>query len=191
MKPKIVLLELTKQPCDLLANIFFQSGYQVATCQNTADISSYIFDHSIDYLVVNVNLPHPSLLKQINSALSKYALPVVMFAKSSDKSLTEEAIRSGINALVVDGFDVHRLRHVMDIAKARFDENQRLKSELQKLKIQLLDRKTIDKAKGILMKRRAIDETTAFDLIRKMAQDRKQNLAQVAKSIIDVDELLI
>jgi len=62
---------------------------------------------------------------------------------------------------------------------------------LQKLKIQVADRKSIEKAKGILMKRRAIDESTAFDLIRKMAMDRNQNLAQVARSIIDVDELPI
>lgn len=184
-------MELTNQPCELLANVFKQFGYQVHTCQRSADISSCLASGTFDYLIVNVNLPHPSLLKQISTELTKHPLPVVMFAKSSDKSLTEEAIRCGISALVVDGFDVNRVRHVIDIAKARFDENRRLNSQVQKLKIQLTDRNTIEKAKGILMKQRAIDETAALVLIQKMALDRKQNLAQVAKSIIDVDELLI
>ena len=191
MKSKIVLLELTQQSSELLKSIFTHSGYEVFICQQSNDISNYLSKRHIEALVINVHLPHPSLLKQIAAVASAHALPIVMFAKSSDKSLTEEAIRSGVTALIVDGFDVNRLRHVMDIAKARFDEIQRLNNEIQKLKIQLTDRKTIEKAKGILMKRRAIDESAAFGLIRKMAMDRNQNLAQVAKSIIDVDDLLI
>ncbi len=191
MKPKIVLLELTHQSCELLKNIFTQSGYEVFAYRRSTDISSYLSGRHIEAVVVNANLPHPSLLRQISTMVSTYALPVVMFVKNSDKSLTEEAIRSGVSALIVDGFNVNRLRHIMDIAKTRFNETQRQNNEIQKLKIQLTDRKTIEKAKGILMKRRAIDESAAFGLIRKMAVDRNQNLAQVAKSIIDVDELLV
>jgi len=191
MKSKIVLLELTQQSSELLKSIFAHSGYEVFVCQQSTEISNYLSKRHIEALVINVHLPHPSLLKQIAAVASAHALPIVMFAKSSDKSLSEEAIRSGVTALIVDGFDVNRLRHVMDIAKARFDEIQRLNNEIHGLKIQLTDRKTIEKAKGILMKRRAIDESAASGLIRKMAMDRNQNLAQVAKSIIDVDDLLI
>lgn len=191
MKPNILLLELTNQSCELLKIIFTQSGYQVVACQQSTDISNYLSGRQIEALVINANLPHPTLLKQISSVVNTVALPVVMFTKSSDKSLTEEAIRSGVSALIVDGFDVNRLRHIMDVAKARFEETQRLNSEIRKLKIQLTERKTIEKAKGILMKQRAIDEPAAFGLIRKMAIDRKQNLAQVAKNIIDVDDLLV
>jgi response regulator NasT len=191
MIPRIVLLELTNQSCQILTNFFTQSGYEVCTCQRSTEISNYLSGRYIEYLVVNANLPHPTLLKHISSVVSQHALPVVMFVKSSDKLLTEEAIRSGVSALVVDGFDVSRLRHIMDIAKSRFDEIQGLNSEIQKLKLQLVDRKSIEKAKGILMKRRAIDEVAAFSLIRKMAIDRNQNMVQVAKTIIDVDELPI
>ena len=191
MKHTILLLELTNQPRDVVVNALTHYGYQVRSCKQASDIASYLSSLSADFLIINANLPHPSLLKQINAALSKHALPTLMFTNSSDKSLTEDAIQSGVNVLVVDGFATHRLKHLLDSAKAHFDQNQRLKSEIRKLKIQVADRKTIDKAKVILMKRRAIDEVTAFGLIRKMATDRNQNLAQVAANIIDVDELLI
>lgn len=187
----ILILELTNQPRELFINIFTQFGYRVRTCNQASDISRYLSSWSADFLIINANLPHPSLLKQIKAALSQHAVPTILFTKSSDKLLTEEAIQSGINALVVDGFASYRLKHILDAAKAHFVESQCLKSEIRKLKMQLADRKTIDKAKGILMKRRAIDEATAFGLIRKMATDRNQNLAQVAANIIDVDELLV
>jgi response regulator NasT len=190
MKPKIILLELTNQPTEILTDIYSQCGYEVSAYQDLTDIGSWFRGQPIEYLVVNTNLPHPALLKQIHSVATKHALPVVMFTKSSDKALTEQAIQCGISALVVDGFDVSRLGHILDIAKARFDETQRLFHELQKLKVQLSDRKIIDQARDILMKQRAIDEATALELIRKMAMDRKQNLAQVAKNIVDVEELL-
>jgi response regulator NasT len=190
MKPKIILLELTDQPCETLTDVFSQCGYEVFAYQELTDVGNWFRGQSIEYLVVNTNLPHPTLLKQIHSVATKHALPVVMFTKSSDKSLTEQAIQCGVSALVVDGFDVNRLGHIFDLAKARYGETQRLNNELQKLKIQLADRKTVDQAKSILMKRRSIDEATALELIRKMAMDRKQNLAQVAKNIVDVEELL-
>jgi len=191
MKHNILLLELTSQPREVLINVLTQCGFQVRSCNHASDITIQLNSCSVDFLIVNANLPHPSLLRQINTALCRNAVPAVMLVKSSDKSLTEEAIQSGINALIVDGFAIHRLQHILNSAKAHFNETHRLKNEIRKLKIQLADRKAIDKAKDILMKRRAIDEATAFGLIRKMATDRNQNLAQVAASIIDVDELLI
>ena len=191
MIPRIILLELTNQSSQILTNYFTQFGYEVSSCRLSTEISQHLADRHIEFLIVNANLPHPTLLKHIHSAVKQHAVPVVMFVKSSDKLLTEEAVRAGVSALVVDGFEVNRLRHILDIAKARFDETQRLNGEMQKLKIQLLDRKSIDKAKGILMKRRAIDENAAFGLIQKMAIDRNQNMIQVARNIIDVDELQI
>lgn len=191
MKPTIVLLELTNQSYELLANIYTQAGYQVYSCRQLADISDYLTGHFVEFLVVNANLPHPSLLKGLKTVLAKHPLPIVMFTKSSDKSLSAEAVRCGVTTLIVDGFNVNRLHHIMDIAKARFEEQQRLNGDLNKLKVQLAERKAIDVAKDILMKRRAIDEAAALGLIRKMAVDRKQHLAQVAKDIIDVNKLAI
>ncbi len=194
MKHNIVLLELTN-PCESLVERLAQCGYRTYQCRAASDFFRYLPPVSFEYLVVNVNLPHPWLLKQINSLLLENPFPVVMFAKSSDASLTELAIRCGVSALVVAGalvmesFEVNRIRHVMDVAMARFMETQRLKGELRNLSVQLAERNSIDKAKRILMQRRAVDETAALSLIRKMALDRKQSPAKVARDIIDVDEL--
>jgi response regulator NasT len=53
----------------------------------------------------------------------------------------------------------------------------------------LAERKIIEKAKGILMRRRTIDEEAAFQMMRKMAMDKNLKLAEVAKNIINVDTL--
>ena len=117
--------------------------------------------------------------------------PLVMFTETSTKALTEQAIAAGVNAYIVNGFYAHRMRHIMDLAAVRFNETQMLQFELGQLKNTINERKIIDKAKSILMKRRAIDENNAINLIRKMAMDRNQKIAEVAENIISVDTLLL
>jgi len=64
-----------------------------------------------------------------------------------------------------------------------------MKTELEKTRSSLAERKIIEKAKGILMRRRTIDEEAAFQMMRKMAMDKNLKLAEVAKNIINVDTL--
>ena len=79
----------------------------------------------------------------------------------------------------------------MDVAIARFDAHQALKQELAAATKKLSDRKVIDKAKGILMKTRGLDEDQAYAALRKLAMDRAQPLGKVAGDLVDMAKLLL
>jgi len=76
------------------------------------------------------------------------------------------------------------------VAVARFAQFHELRSELDKARITLAERKLIEKAKGILMKRRKVDEDEAYRLMRRMAMDQKARLIEIANKIIEAAELL-
>jgi response regulator NasT len=76
------------------------------------------------------------------------------------------------------------------VAIARFREYQALRDELAKTKLTLEERKIIDRAKGLLMKRQGMDEEGAYQALRKIAMDRSQKLVEVARNVISVMELL-
>jgi two-component system, response regulator / RNA-binding antiterminator len=116
--------------------------------------------------------------------------PVVMFAAEGDTDAIERAVRAGVSAYVVDGLNPARVKTILDVAVARFREYQALRRELQETRTQLADRKQIDRAKGLLMKHRDMDEEQAYRAMRKMAMDRGQRLAEVANNIIAVLEML-
>jgi len=82
------------------------------------------------------------------------------------------------------------VKAIVDVAIARFREYQALRRELQETRTQLAGRKRIDRAKGLLMKHRKLDEEEAYKAMRKMAMDRGQRLAEVANNIIAVLEML-
>jgi response regulator NasT len=62
--------------------------------------------------------------------------------------------------------------------------------ELVRLRQQLAERKLVERAKGMLMKERGLDEESAYALLRKSAMDRNLRIGEVARRLLDSQELL-
>ena len=63
--------------------------------------------------------------------------------------------------------------------------------ELAETSRKLSERKVVEKAKGILMKSRGMDEETAYGTLRKLAMERSQPLAKVAGNLVEMADLLL
>ena len=100
------------------------------------------------------------------------------------------AVRAGVSAYVVDGLQPQRVRPIIEVAIARFREFQALRRELEETRNKLAERKVIEKAKGLLMQQKGYSEEEAYQALRKLAMDRNQRLAEVARNVIAVLELL-
>ena len=87
-------------------------------------------------------------------------------------------------AYVVDGLSPGRVRSVMEVAMTRFGLMQKLRGELQKAKADLASRKSVERAKGLLMKERGIDEEQAYALLRKLAMDAGRPIGAVATDLL-------
>ena len=102
-----------------------------------------------------------------------------------------DAFRAGVSAYVVDGLDPKRIKPIVEVARARFEDTQALRRELDDISKKLTDRKLVDKAKGVLMKVRGLDEDAAYHAMRKLAMERGQTLAKVARDVIDMARVLL
>ena len=113
-----------------------------------------------------------------------------MFAEEGDSSSIQQAIRAGVSAYIVDGFNPQRVKPILDVAIARFDEFHALRSELEDTRNKLADRKIIDRAKGLLIKSRGLTEEQSYSAMRKLAMDQSKPIVEIAKNIISVMEIL-
>ena len=104
--------------------------------------------------------------------------------------MASSAIKSGVKAYIVDGLEENRVQPIIDVAMARFREFQALKDELDATRNQLSERKTVEKAKGILMKHKNISEDDAYQSLRKVAMDKNKRIVDVSESVISAFELL-
>ena len=137
-----------------------------------------------DVVVVACDSPDRDTLESLRDATATNRRPVVMFADRSAPGLAEEAVRAGVAAYVVDGLSPARVRPVLEAAMTRFQLMQQLRSDLAKAKADLASRKTVDRAKGLLMKERGLDEPAAYNLLRKLAMDSGRPIGAVAADLL-------
>lgn len=143
-----------------------------------------------DVILIDIDCPDRDTLESLDKMNQAAPRPVVMFAENSDASLTEKALKAGVSAYVVDGLQANRVKAIMDLAIARFREYKALRDELLATRNELAERKLIDRAKGILMKRKGLDEEQAYQMLRKLAMNKGKRVADVAAELIDMSELL-
>ena len=169
-----------------------QAGHQVAAVLPSAlELVARIEEIKPDIILIETESPSRDTLEHLGVMNRDMPRPVIMFSQDDDQDTIRQAIRSGVAAYVVDGFDIDRLRPVVDVALAHFEEHQALKRELAETSRKLSERKVIEKAKGILMKSRGMDEEAAYGALRKLAMERSQPLAKVAGNVVDMAELLL
>ena len=128
--------------------------------------------------------PDRDTLENLRQRTAHNPRPVVMFVDRSAPGLADAAVEAGVAAYVVDGLSAKRVRPVLEVALTRFQLMQRLRGDLAKAQADLAARKTIDRAKGLLMKERGMDEEQAYQLLRKLAMDSGRPLGAVAADLV-------
>ncbi len=149
-----------------------------------------ISELSPDVVIVDLTNPTRDMLEELTLASAPLERPVAMFVDKSDDSLTKAAIEAGVSAYVVDDLRPDRLKPIISAAITRFNMFRRMREELAETKRALEERKFIDRAKGLLMKARNIDEDEAYAILRKSAMDKGKRVSEVAAALVTAAELL-
>lgn len=188
---KIVVVEedpnLAQEMADALQ---LSSDCQLLVIDTVSSLAVQITDFDPDVVLIDIDNPTRDTLEELALATGPLERPVAMFVSSDSPGLAKTAIEAGVSAYVVDGLAMNRLKPVIDTAIARFSMTKRMRSELAETRRALEERKLIDRAKGILMKARGIDEDAAYALLRKTAMDQGSRVAQVAEALVTASRLL-
>lgn len=143
-----------------------------------------------DLIIVDTQSAARDALEHVVLATRNARRPIVMFTDDADTTGVRDAVAAGVSAYVVAGLAPQRIRPILDVAMARFAHEQALRAELADAKTELQDRKTIDRAKGLLMQRQGLSEQAAYEKLRKTAMDKGLRLGEVARRMLDMVELL-
>ncbi|MEL6684068.1 MAG: ANTAR domain-containing protein [Pseudomonadota bacterium] len=143
-----------------------------------------------DIVLIDLTNPDRDTLEQITVATETDKRAVALFVDRTDDTLTQAALNAGVSAYVVDGLTMNRIKPVLETAIARFKVIRQMQSELDAAKQALEDRKTIDRAKGFLMRQRGLSEDEAYGLMRKTAMDQGRKVIDVATALVTAADLL-
>ncbi len=144
---------------------------------------------SADVIIVDANAPGRDTLEQISLMSTTLEKPVVVLGAQNDPHSIQEAMRAGVSAYVAHTIQGEDLSGIIQVAAARFAEHKRLRDELKEAKSQLVERKLVDRAKGILMADHGYSEPEAYKRMRNMAMTKGKRIAEIAEAIIFAKEL--
>jgi len=188
---RVLLVDEDSGRAELLKAALREPGYTVFVhTGTTANLLAHVRKVEPDVIIIDRDSPDRDTLEHVCSVTRDEPRPIVFFTQDGDRSMIQAAVKAGVSAYIVGGLSAERLRPIMDVAMARFEEFQALRQELDQAKISLAERKQIERAKGIIMKSRGVDEDEAYSLLRKLAMDRNQRVAQVAENVITMAQLL-
>jgi response regulator NasT len=143
-----------------------------------------------DIVVVASDVPDRATIERLRKASLTTPRPVVMFVDRSEPGLAEAAVAAGVAAYVVDGLAPSRVQAVLEVAMSRFALMNRLQLDLDKAKADLAARRTVERAKALLMKERGLEEAQAHGLLRKLSMDAGRPMGAVAADLLTFAEVL-
>ncbi len=174
-----------------IEQLLIDQGHTVIANIRSSDNITVIAEASRPGAVIVYAKRHErNLFNQLDKLNELHPCPVIVFVEKSSGHFARDAVKAGISAYIVDGFSPERLKTIVDIAVARFEETKELKDELSRTKEALSDRKLIDKAKGILIAQKGLTEDEAYQALRKMAMNQNLKMVQMAKNVITVSDML-
>ena len=187
----VVIVEMDRERGVLIEESLRVAGdFDITVVAETNDLAGKIRDLNPDMVLVDIANPSRDVLEELTIASGPMVRPVAMFVDRSDEALTRAAIEAGVSAYVVDGLKSDRVKPILDAAVTRFNMFHRMRVELATTKRALEERKVIDRAKGMIMKARKVDEDEAYAILRKAAMDQGKRVADVAQALVSTAGLL-
>jgi two-component system, response regulator / RNA-binding antiterminator len=175
----------------LLRISLLENGYNIiAVLPADTFLGERIAQLQPDLIVVDADTAARDALEHVVKATRHERRPIVLFTNDEDTAHMKDAVAAGVTAYIVAGLAAERIRPILEVAMARFQHEQQLRRELADARSELQDRKTIDRAKGLLMQRQGLSEQEAYEKLRKTSMDRGLKLGDVAQRILDVADLL-
>ena len=142
-----------------------------------------------DAAVIAVGLPDGDGIDAAAEVERRHPCPVVVLTSHADPDVIARARSAGAMAYLVKPLRPEELAPAVELAIARFAELARAGREAAGLRRALEDRKTIERAKGLLMDRLGLTEAIAFRLLQKSAMDRRTPIVALAERVLTGEDL--
>lgn len=190
-KGRILIIDNNPERANSLIDILKASRYKIAVPVRLQEgMAEQVALIKPDIILIGVDFPGRAVLGWVASLHESYPCPTVMFSRDERSETIQAATRAGVSAYAVGKLTGARVKTIIEAAVARFYEFRALQEELEKTKTNLAERKIIERAKELVAQQRGCNEAQAYQILRKMAMNRRKRLAEVSQDILSVAEVL-
>ena len=191
-EPKLPKLKIVLVEDDALVRVFLkealqtQLGHEVIGEASTGDdMVRTVLQLEPDVVVFDIHLPGMTGLEALRQIYQERVVAAVAITADRDTNLVRQALDEHVLAYLVKPVEAHQLGPALQVARAQFQEVQSLTAENTTLKQTLHNRKTIERAKGVLMKRYRWSEAEAFRRLQRGAMNQRTTMIELARDVLN------
>lgn len=190
-KGRVLIIDNNPERVNSLIQLLEASRYKVTAPMRLQEgLTEQIAQIKPDIMLIGVDFPGQTALNWVASIHGSYPCPIVMFARDERSETIQAATRAGVSAYAVGKLTGARVKTIIEAAVARFYEFRALQEELEKTKTNLAERKIIERAKELIAQQRGCNESQAYQILRKMAMNRRKRLAEISEDVLSISEVL-
>jgi two-component system, response regulator / RNA-binding antiterminator len=181
----VVLIDDNPARAEIVESGLRDAGYVLlARLDGTYDLATRVGVLQPDVIVISIDNPGRDAIEDLRRTTEQQPRPIALFADRSDPATIAAGMEAGVSAYVVKGLTQDRVQPVVDVAVAHFNRYHSMREELERARLSLVERKTVDRAKGLLMEQKGIGEEAAYKLLRKLAMDQNKRIGEVAQDLL-------
>ena len=166
-------------------------GFEIiGPCKNGEEAIALVREDRPDMALLDIQMPIMDGMQAAQIIFHEYDIPVVMLTAYSDDTFLRNSIAAGVFGYLLKPASKEQLSAGLSVAWKRYLDHVDQRSKIVDLRQRLDDRKLIEQAKWIIVKRKSISEPEAMQLLQKQSRSSRKSIASVARAVIDSNELL-
>ena len=166
-------------------------GFKViGPCKNGEEAIQMCAEQPPDIVIMDIQMPVMDGMQAAQVIFSQHDIPVIMLTAYSDDSYLRNSVAAGVFGFLLKPASVEQLSAGIAVAWQRYLDYVEQRSQIVNLQQRLDDRRLIEKAKWIIVKRKEISEPDAMKMLQKQSRSSRKSIAAVARAVIDSDGLL-
>jgi response regulator NasT len=183
---KVVVVEDDATVRLFLKDTLEKLGHQViGEAATGTDMVRTVLEMEPDVVVFDIHLPRLNGLDALRQIYQERVVAAVAITADRDQDLVRRALEEHVLAYLVKPVEEHQLGPALMIARAQFAELRELNQENASLRQALQNRKIIERAKGVLMKRHRWTEAEAFRRLQRGAMNRRTTMVELAQNVLN------
>jgi hypothetical protein len=115
--------------------------------------------------------------------------PFAMLVADLEAAVDSPGMTGGVELYRMDDGLPKPMRSIRDVVEAQSRRIDDINSQLESARVALAERKTIERAKGILMRSRRLSEKDAYTLLRHTAMSQNKRLFDVAETVTSMADI--
>jgi two-component system, response regulator PdtaR len=167
-----------------LKQILEEAGHTVLAAENGVAAVRLAEAHMPDLVILDIKMPEMDGFAAARAILDRTQVPIIFLTAYGEQGLVERAVRLSVMGYLVKPINEAELLAMIQVAVQRFEEHTQAAQAADELKDELASRRTIDRAKGLLMQREGVSELEAYNRLQQRARTERRTLLEAAEEEI-------